>query len=99
MKPKTPKRFGPEWWACYAAAFAVERRREEDTVLSMRRVERMYSHLGEFDCIRMLRAQTADRAAIIADDAIRGFAEAVQDEGIGGEWAELPDEAASAAER
>jgi len=63
VRVRIPKRFGPEWWACYAAAFAAERRYGE-------------SIHHDFDRERKLRCSTAERCVVIADDAIEGLREA-----------------------
>lgn len=65
---KIPARFGPEWWACYAAAFAVERAAFERTEVA--------SGHDEYDRVRRIRSSIAERCVTIADDAIAGFREA-----------------------
>lgn len=67
MKAPTPKRFGPEWWAAYGAAYAVEQRAF---------VAADAGH-DSFDRTRSICPMIAARCVVIADDAIRGFNEAV----------------------
>lgn len=85
-RPRKPKRFGPEWWACYAAAYAVERRGGEDAREAM-------GQATVFDRERCARFSTAERASLIADDAIMAFAEIVDDGCVlGDDFAELPSQ-------
>lgn len=87
MTTKSPRRFGPEWWSCYAAAYAADACRIE-TVLS----QQPRSELSDFDRVRQMRSSIAERAVVVADDAICGFAEALDGECVGRTWSELPEE-------
>lgn len=61
---RNPKRFGPEWWAAYAAAF-------------VHNFEKSAAIVG-FDRAAELRSSSSERAAEIANHAIAGFADAVE---------------------
>ena len=61
---KLPKRFGPEWWAFYGAAFARDFASTQD--------------LSGFDRAVELRSSSSELAAAIADQALEGFADAVE---------------------
>jgi hypothetical protein len=87
---KIPKRFGPEWWACYAAAFAVERAAVERAEPRAR-----YS----YDRTRAIRSSIAECCATIADDAIQGFAEAVEGGCVSEDWSKLHPVDGDGAER
>ena len=83
MKIKRPKRFGPEWWACYAAAFAVERAASEKAL------RKMGDACSAFDRVRNGRSGLAERCATIADDAIQGLVEADKDGCVDAAWTKL----------
>lgn len=81
-QPKIPERFGPEWWSCYAAAFAVERAAGESAM-------RMLDMHSTFDRERNMRSSTAERCVTIADDAIQGFRVAVEGGCVDDDWSRL----------
>lgn len=70
-----PKRLGPEWWACYGAAFALG---FQDMLEAVRENNGDVGRLWDKDHPSSLGSSIAERAADVADRALECFAEAVE---------------------
>lgn len=76
---KIPVRFGPEWWACYGAAFALN---FDKMLAALRAGGGDTDRLWLDEARDSLGSSVAEKAANVADRALECFQKAVNGESI-----------------